>query len=472
MIAPWLAGASIGAPRRGDNLIPLPHAGAAGAEMPLASRFLLHEARALLTRLARVKPLVLNEPVLQAAALLPPALVAIERYLMVGRAELREMVNAYLRWLQGPRGRQATAAEAQRRFTFLRLRFNVVLTQFDLFSNVLTQRSENETGVWLSGLDTVSADALTLPGGYYTAPPVVCYLDRGVGAAIRRARTRLPGGGENPVAVVRVPRERMVGNGIASSLVHEVGHQASALLELIPSLRPVLQGLARGSGADRDVWSLWDRWISEIVADFWSVARIGVGSTLGLMGVVSLPRPFVFRLNVEDPHPVPWLRVKLSAAMGDALYPHPQWARLAAMWESFYPPAGLDRARHTLLRRLEATIPAFVALLVNHRPRSLRGRSLIEVLDVRRRQPARLSTLYRNWLTAPWRMYRTAPALVFAVLSQARADGRLTPEDESQLLTKLLTHWAIRSSLLTSESCIAPGVLSERGGRRHVLLRG
>ncbi len=48
------------------------------------------------------------------------------------------------------------------------------------------------------------------------------------GAAIRRARTRLPGGGDNPVAIIRVPRERMVGSGIASSLVHEVGHQAAA----------------------------------------------------------------------------------------------------------------------------------------------------------------------------------------------------------------------------------------------------
>ena len=390
----------------------------------LSTRFLVHEARALLTRLARVKPLVLNESTVQAAALLPPALVAIERYLAAGRAELRALAHAYLRWLQGPRGRQASPAEAQRRFTFLRLRFNVVLTHFDVFNIVLTQRSENETGVWLSGLDTVSADALALPGGYYP-PPVVCYLDRGVGAAIRRARTRLPGGGENPVAVIRVPRERMVGGGIASSLVHEVGHQAAALLDLVPSLRPVLQGLARGSRADRDVWTLWDRWISEIVADFWSVARIGVGSTLGLMAVVSLPRAFVFRLNVDDPHPVPWLRVKLSAAMGDALYPHPQWSRFAAMWESFYPPAGLDRARETLLRRLEATIPAFVALLVNHRPRSLRGHSLIEALDIRERQPARLVALYRNWLTAPWRMYRTAPSLVFAALGQARADGRL-----------------------------------------------
>ena len=99
-----------------------------------------------------------------------------------------------------------------------------MLTQFDIFADVLSQRSEHDTGVWLSGLDVVAADALALPD-YYEAPPVICYLDRGHGAAIRRARTRLPGGSENPVAVVRVPRERMVGSGIASSLVHEVGHQ-------------------------------------------------------------------------------------------------------------------------------------------------------------------------------------------------------------------------------------------------------
>ena len=40
-------------------------------------------------------------------------------------------------------------------------------------------------------------------------------------------------------------------------------------------------------------------------------------------------------------------------------------------------------------------------------------------------------------------MYRAAPSLVFAVLGQARADGRVSPEDESHLLAKLLTHWAL-----------------------------
>ena len=76
------------------------------------------------------------------------------------------------------------------------------------FASALTQRSEHSTGV--------------------------C-LDRSMGAAIRRARTRLPGGELNPVAIIRVPRERMVGTGIGSSLVHEVGHQGASLLDLVPS---------------------------------------------------------------------------------------------------------------------------------------------------------------------------------------------------------------------------------------------
>jgi hypothetical protein len=305
----------------------------------------------------------------------------------------------------------------------------------------------------MSGLDVVSADALALPG-YFEAPPVICYLDRGVGAAIRRARTRLPGGGGNPVAIIRVPRERMIGSGIASSLIHEVGHQGAALLGLVPSLRTVLQIMQR----ERDeplVWQLWERWISEIVSDFWSVARVGVVSTLGLIGVVSLPRPFVFRINVDDPHPTPWIRVKLSCAIGDALYPHPQWRKVAKLWESYYPVSELDDERRDLFARLEASFPDFVSVLINHRPKALRGRSILEAMNVEQRTPGRLAALFSEWSKAPRQMYRAPPSLVFAVLGQAKADGGLGPEDESDLLAKLLTFWAMRSTLDSSAYCAA-----------------
>ena len=412
--------------------------------------FLEYETRALLARLARIKPFALQEAMLPAADISPAAANAIERQLSSVRRRVRHDAERFLFWLHGPSGRAATPADAQRRFTFLRLRFGTALNQFDMFADVLTQRSERDTGVWLRGLDVIASDALALPG-FYDVPPVVCYLDRGVGAAIRRARTRLPGGGLNPVAIIRVPRERMVGTSIASSLVHEVGHQAAALLDLVRSLRLTLQ--SRVTGEPLDPWAYWVRWISEIVADFWSVARVGICSTLGLMGVVSLPRPFVFRIGPGDPHPFPWIRVNLSCAMGQLLYPHPQWARIAALWSSFYPPRELPLEQRLLLDALVGSMPEFVSLLATHQSSALRGRTLASVMELQHRNPDHLAARFQAWRADPAQMYREQPSIVFAALGQARADGVLDAREESALLSKLLTHWALSSTLETAARC-------------------
>ena len=420
-----------------------------------ANWFTAQETRALLARLARVKPFVLHETMVPAAALLPESQIAIERFLAQGRQELRQRAHAFLHWLGTREGQLASPAEAQRRFTLLRLRFNDLLSQFDTFADVITQRSEHETGVWLSGLDVAAADALTLPD-YYAAPPVICYLDRGHGAAIRRARTRLPGGGENPVAIIRIPRERMVGSGIASSLVHEVGHQGSALLDLVGSIGPILRGLQHQDDGPRELaWRLWERWISEILADFWAIAKVGITSTLGLMGIVSLPSAFVFRISLDDPHPIPWLRVKLSCAIGNALYPHPQWDRLSQLWESFYPPIDLSQPKRDLLALMEEAFPDFVTLLIDHQPKSLRGRSLRESLANDERRPENLIACYRSWLATPQAIRQVPPTLAFAAIGQARADGQITPELESKAIGNLLTDWAVRSTLDVAAHCAA-----------------
>lgn len=414
------------------------------------TRWLLtQEAKALLTRLERIKPLVLHETMVPAANVSPVALTAIERHLSEGRRKLKSMVQVFIEWLNNPEQR-FMPQEAQRRFSLLKLRFNSILTQFDIFSDVMTQRSEYETGIWLSGLDVVAQDALALPG-YFESPPVVCYLDRGVGAAIRRARTRLPGGGKNPVAVIRIPRERMVGSGIASSLVHEVGHQVSALLDLVNSIRPLLRGMQKGR--DSNVWELFERWISEILADLWAVGRVGVAATTGLMGVVSLPRAFVFRISLDDPHPFPYIRVKLSCAMGRALYPHPQWERLSRLWEAFYPVDELGHERRQLINMLEESIPAFVTLLVNHRPRALQGASLKEVMDLEMRKPSSLVAYYSKWQNSPGLIKRVPPTLVFAIIGQARAEGLMSPEIEAKTISRLLQDWALHSTLNISAIC-------------------
>jgi hypothetical protein len=408
------------------------------------------EARALLTRLGRIRPFALQETMLPAASLSNAAQIAIERFLIGNRYRLRQEVIEYVRWLRAA-GESTPAAEMQRRFTIVRLRFNDVLTQFDLFSELITQRSEHDTGVWLAGLDALAADAMTLPGGYYRQVEAVCYLARGPGAAVRRARTRLPGGGLSPVAVIRVPRERMVGHGIASSLVHEVGHQVAALLQLVESVRPVLRAQQQAAApAERAAWDSWYLWASEVVADAWASSRLGIGSTLGLMSVVSLPAWFVFRVNMDDQHPTPWIRVKLSCALGDALYPHPQWSELADLWEALYPPTDLDPARRQHLAVLEATIQRFVTVLMDHRPPSLHGRPLREVMTMAEREPGQLARLWQAYRDGQARLRDLAPSLAFAVLGQARAADALSPETESRLVEDLLTYWALRNTLTDS----------------------
>lgn len=417
------------------------------------TRFLADEARALLTRLDRVRPFALSETMVPAAAVSVPAQAAIERYLIAGRRALRARIVDFLHWVSSRPARVISAETAHRRFAFLRLRFNAVLSQLDVFSEVMTQRSEHETGVLLSGLDMLAADALAVPGAPYEAPPVICYLQRGHGAAIRRARTRLPGGGATPVAIISVPRERMLGSALASSLVHEVGHQGMALLDVAASLRAALGGFASRRGPERFAWDVWGRWISEILADLWSVARVGPGATMGLMGVVALPRVFVFRVDVQDPHPMPYLRVKLSCAMGRALYPHAVWDQLESLWSSFYPTRELEAGRRALIALFEDTIPALVRTLLAHRPPRLYGRSISELLRAEDRHPVRLTALFRSWHGAPRAMRDAPPTLLFGALSVARLNGELSPETEGRLLSHLLTQWALRSALDTNDIC-------------------
>lgn len=431
------------------------------AAMPIAPGVSLveQEARALLVRLGRVKPFALQQTMVPAAALPPASLSAIDRYLIDGRQKVHRMVRKFIRWLRSAEGRSASPEVAQRHFSMLRMRFNIALSHLDIFAAVLTQRSEQETGIWLAGLDIVAADALSLTGNYYSLPGVICFLDRSHGAAIRRARTRLPGGGNNPVAIIRMPRERMIGSGIASSLVHEVGHQAVALLELIESIRPVLRGLQRNGSEEGEAWGYWDRCISEILADFWSVARVGITSTLGLMGVVTLPRYFVFRLNLDDPHPVPWLRVRLSCAMGRALFPHPQWDRLENIWLSYYPLKDLESSKRKILELLVKTMPGLATLIAHHRPKSLRGASLQEALQTEERQPARLRALFQSWRRSRPEMYKASPTTVFAVIGQARAEGAITPETEGRIFAEMLQYWALRDTLDTAVYCAKPALV-------------
>lgn len=410
-----------------------------------ARRLLVQESEGMLSRLAGCEPLALIETSVPAAALDETTLWTLDRHLARCRRALGGRIQAFVAWLGGS-GRDAPLPEAQRRLSTLRMQFILGLDDYDLFSDALTQRSESRHGVRLAGLDAVARDALRLRRAPYTVPPVVCYLDRGRGAAIRRLRTRLPGGGTNPVALIRLPRERMVGTAVAGSLVHEVGHQGAALLGLVPSLVPVLHAKEDGGGAAAPAWALFGRWVSEIVADLWSVARVGVGATLGLMSVLSLPRRFAFRITTDDPHPTPWLRVLISAELGSKLYPDPQWQSLARMWRALYPPRELPQVVGETLHTLDRTLPELATVLLGHRPASLGGASLAEALADPDRSPAALTATFRQAGGRARQLAQEPPSRGMAAVAQASALGLIDARAEAALLDRMLTTWALENT--------------------------
>ncbi len=407
--------------------------------------YLINESYSLLARLGQVKPFSMTMPMVRAASVSDKALKEITVLLEKGKAELRHNVHRFIQITQAAKhasSRTKIDMDAfQSGFTILKLRFNNILGDLDIFAAVLSQRAEYDVGIWTSALDVLAKDGLKVVDKLTPTPQLVVYLDRGHGAAIRRARTRLPGGDLNPVGVIQIPRERMIGSGIASSLIHEVGHQAAALLNLVPTLKLRLKEHRRDA-PNPIAWRCFERWISEIVADVWSIGHLGTTATMGLMGVVTLPDYFQFRLDLRDPHPAPFVRVLLSCAFGRRLFPHPQWDRLETLWRTFYPGKGLSKTVTHTLEAIEEEMPKFVELVVNHSTKEMKGKTLLTLLPVKERQPARLQERFRAWRQNQQSLYELPPALVFAIMGQAKSDLHITAADENDILTRVMRYWA------------------------------
>ena len=418
-----------------------------------AKALLMHEVHALRARLESVKPFSMHMPMVMAAAISPTAMTAVEEHVSACSQRLRDHISDYVNWLLSEEGKSAPPAIAQRKYTSLRLLFASMLSHFEIFADTITQRSEHDYGVWLSGLDVLAEEALTFPGAPYQVPPVICYLDRAIGGAIRRYHTRLPGGANNPVTIIRVPRERMIGSGIAASIVHECGHQVAALLKMNEPLKAELKSRSAEISDDPQVVAAFIRWLPEIVSDFWSVGRLGIAASLGVMTVVSLPPRYVIRIDPNGTHPVPWIRVKLSAAMGNELYPDLQWETLSAVWEQLYPLHTTDEQCSERMRRMERALPVVAQLIADHCPNMLAGRSLRDVLPARTRRPADLRRRFEAWEKGGRKVLDEEPTAVFAITGQAKFDGRLPTQEESRFLNQCLRRWALRRALDTGAKC-------------------
>jgi hypothetical protein len=343
----------------------------------------------------------------------------------------------------------ADLRRAHRRYLALRAQFSRLLGTVDVFSDALTQRAEHGMGVMLRGLDMLAEDGIRARAPLYHPPPLVCYLDDsvpGAGGAIRRAFTRLPGGETNAVGLIKIPRERILGSGLAS-LLHEVGHQGVASLNLLPDYRAAVADEVHRGKLDPVAGTWWSRKLSEVLPDLWAVAKLGATATLGLFAVLGRTPLVTYHDVSDDPHPVPWLRALTSAAFGSQLMPHGLWAELRGLWLTLYPIDRAPESARALLERLLPTLPQVVDLIARTRPQSLGGASLVEALGGEAVHPAflllnlalRISTIRRNANPLP-------PCQTLATVGLARFLGLVPAEEEHDLLSREVRNWTDRGA--------------------------
>src|SRR5690606_16779734 len=130
-------------------------------------KILIAEADALLARLQQVQPFEWTMPMATAAAPSTEALRKIHWLIKTGRDQLRKRVHQFSRMMKYDRSKPFDKCPAA--YSILKLQFNSLLDQFDIFADVVNQRSEHDTGIWIAGLDIFARDALRLNGDYYEA---------------------------------------------------------------------------------------------------------------------------------------------------------------------------------------------------------------------------------------------------------------------------------------------------------------
>ena len=330
--------------------------------------------------------------------------------------------------------------QLRRRVVSFRRRYLQVETTLDFFGDAVSTRTSARLAGLLRACDTLAAMSMerVLTPLRRDVPPVLTYLDKGLGASILRAGLRLwDGGSLSPAAAIKITRQNLYR---PTALIHESGHQVAHLLGWNDELALLLKReLPRDGTGVADVWSSW---ASEIAADTHAFVHTGYGSVAALHDVVS-GGPSAFRHVPGDPHPIAYLRVLLGVEMCVRFFGAGPWDDLAKAWRAAY---AITSAPPDTRPLLEASVPLLprIAELCLLEPLAAFGRrpltALVDPLEVRPDALARLARDAGAALQTSPHWLRTEGLRLLALTSYRAA----TEPDRAPELATEYEDWMLR----------------------------
>lgn len=328
----------------------------------------------------------------------PAAWAGLERYLRLTlRQTLRNAVEHLANRIAriGPALRSASEPHQfrslHRDLEHVRIRYRRVETLVEFYADAVNTRTNPSLSSILRGLDTLAVQSMHLvldPLGK-SVPPVLTYVDAGLGASILKAGLRLwDRRTASPAAVIKIVRHNLLR---PTALIHETGHQVAHIVGWNQALCHALQEEFPGT-----LGQVWGSWASEVAADTFAFVHTGFASVAGLHDVVAGTPDSVFRWVQGDPHPISYLRVRLGVAMCRLIFGPGPWDAMEKVWCFRYPVGSALPGTQELIRDSLPLWPKIAERCLLKSNRAFAGQSLVALVDPNRVSPRSLLELKRK----------------------------------------------------------------------------
>lgn len=219
-------------------------------------------------------------------------------------------------------------------------------------------------------------------------PPVLTYVDKGVGASILKAGLRLWDGNVSPVAAIKITQHNLFR---PTAIIHEAGHQVAHLINWTEELAVAFS--SKLSGHSKIAGAAFCGWASEIAADSFAFVHTGYASVAALHDVVSGTPQAVFAYHQQDPHPISYIRVLLNIEMCRQFYGYGPWDELEAAFKNDYDINLVNFPSVGLIKICSDALPDAAKLILKAPYHCFGNRSLSQIIPPERAGPQCLQKL-------------------------------------------------------------------------------
>ncbi len=264
----------------------------------------------------------------------------------------------------------------------------------DFFADALNTRTSPEMSALIRACDIMGVESINLLLNKLgkEAPPILTYIDKGLGASILKAGLRLWDGGTiNPVAVIKIVRHNLFR---PTSLIHEAGHQVAHIIDWNSELKYILRHELHAFS--KELAAIWSDWASEIAADIFAFVHTGYGAVAALHDVVAGSHKKIFMYLPDDPHPISYIRVLLGVEMCRHKLGKGIWDNLAKTLMSKHPLSSAHPEVTSILKYSINLLPKISELCLSRNMQTMNGKSISDLINPLLVHPKALKELEMN----------------------------------------------------------------------------